>query len=248
MPQLAELHGIYRHWKHPTVHKQLGCEKVKSIGQNRPIPESNTLNKMSGALKRQFIISFISKHGRWPRITNTEVLSEFKIHHLITSQSKVLNFYSQEYPLEHWSLIRFGKEFDFDYHLDYTDLLEDRSISVPRSDLRSIYNPTALGYTPPPSRLDRRVLKETLKKSTFDIKEICDTVQTGIIPKEWLIIIVHANEREMKIAPRLFAMITLDIRMYFAVTEANIAETIFKYFPQQTMTLDEAICLKDCTR
>jgi hypothetical protein len=44
----------------------------------------------------------------------------------------------------------------------------------------------------------------------------------------------------MKMAPRLFAMMTLEMRIYFCVTEQNISNFIFKYFPQQTMTLDEA--------
>lgn len=43
----------------------------------------------------------------------------------------------------------------------------------------------------------------------------------------------------MKQEPRLFAMMVLEMRLYFCVTEANLSHTIFKYFPQQTMTLGE---------
>ncbi|QMP82349.1 RNA-dependent RNA polymerase [Isopteran arli-related virus OKIAV103] len=237
---LAEMHGLYRHWGHPTVQEELGCEKVKYIAQNRPMPNMVILNKMSGALKRQFISSFIGKHGRWPRIMNIEALKGKPIHDLVVNQSKILNLHSPSYPLEDWGLIRFGKEFDFDYHLDYTDMLEDRSISVKRSEIRSLYSSDALGYKPSMSTTDRRVLKEALKRPTVDIKAICNLVQKNRIPKEWKIIIVHAKERELKIAPRLFAMMTFEMRLYYSVTEANIAEFIFKYFPQQTMTLDEA--------
>jgi hypothetical protein len=53
-------------------------------------------------------------------------------------------------------------------------------------------------------------------------------------------IIIRAKEREIKIAPRLFAMTTLEMRRHFCVTGANIALFMFRYFPQQTMTLDEA--------
>uniref|UniRef100_A0AAT9JA31 RNA-directed RNA polymerase L n=1 Tax=Macrotermes bellicosus lispivirus 1 TaxID=3133480 RepID=A0AAT9JA31_9MONO len=237
---LAELHGIYRHWGHPTVEEDLGCEKVRDIAQNRPIPNMCVINRMSGALKRQFIVSFISKHGRWPKITNLPALKGLPLFQLIKTQAKVVNLYSPEYTLDHWGLIRFGKEFDFDYHLDYTDLLEDRSISVYRDDLRGIYSSDALKYKPKRPKSDRRVLRETLKRETIDVKSICDKFQTGSIPLDWKIIIVHAKERELKIAPRLFAMMTFEARMYYSVTEANIRDHIFKYFPQQTMTLDEA--------
>uniref|UniRef100_A0AAT9JFS1 RNA-directed RNA polymerase L n=1 Tax=Macrotermes subhyalinus lispivirus 1 TaxID=3133482 RepID=A0AAT9JFS1_9MONO len=237
---LAELHGIYRHWGHPTVEEDLGCEKVRDIAQNRPIPNLSTLNKMAGALKRQFIVSFINKHGRWPKIANASALKGLAIYGLIKTQSRVINLYSPEYSLDHWGMIRFEKEFDFDYHLDYTDLLEDRSISVYRSELRGIYSSDALKYKPKRPSSDRRVLRETLKRDTINVKNICDKFQKGEIPKEWKIIIVHAKERELKIAPRLFAMMTFEARLYYSVTEANIRDHIFKYFPQQTMTLDEA--------
>uniref|UniRef100_A0AAT9JQ10 RNA-directed RNA polymerase L n=1 Tax=Macrotermes natalensis lispivirus 1 TaxID=3133481 RepID=A0AAT9JQ10_9MONO len=237
---LAELHGIYRHWGHPTVEEDLGCEKVRDIAQNRPVPNMSTLNKMSGALKRQFIVSFISKHGRWPKIANVQALKGLPIYGLIKTQSRVINLYSPEYSLDHWGMLRFGKEFDFDYHLDYTDLLEDRSISVYRSDLRGIYSSDALKYKPKRPKSDRRVLRETLKRDTIDIQDICTKFQQDNIPHEWKIIIVHAKERELKIAPRLFAMMTFEARLYYSVTEANIRDHIFKYFPQQTMTLDES--------
>jgi hypothetical protein len=38
MDQLAELHGIYRHWGHPKVDESLGCEKERSIGTSRSDP------------------------------------------------------------------------------------------------------------------------------------------------------------------------------------------------------------------
>jgi hypothetical protein len=72
------------------------------------------------------------------------------------------------------------------------------------------------------------------------VKDICDKIQWDKIPIGWKIIIIHAKERELKIAPLLFAMMVLEMRIYFCVTEANISKTIFPYFPQQTMSLDEA--------
>jgi hypothetical protein len=44
------------------------------------------------------------------------------------------------------------------------------------------------------------------------------------IPYDWRIILIHSKERELKIAPRLFAMMVLEMRVYFCVIEANIAK------------------------
>lgn len=136
--------------------------------------------------------------------------------------------------------MRFGQEFDFDYHEDFTSLLEDRSISCYRSDLRSIYNADILGYKPKQATSHRRLLNEILSRTDLDVKEICEKIMSGNVPKEWKIVLIHAKEREIKIAPRLFAMMPLEMRMYFCVTESNIAKNIFPFFPQQTMNLDES--------
>lgn len=59
-------------------------------------------------------------------------------------------------------------------------------------------------------------------------------------PTEWDILLVHAKEREMKKDPRLFAMMVLArTRLYFCVTEANLAKHLTPYSPQKTMTLSE---------
>jgi hypothetical protein len=238
--QLAELHGLYRHWGHPTVNEALGCKKVRITGKNRPVPIMNTCLRAAGCLKRQFVGSFFSKHGRWPKLQSNKGLAGRPIHKLLTTQNKTLNLYSPEYTLEDLGQVRFNQEFTFDYHLDYTELLEDSALSCQKDDLRSIYNSASLHYKPSPAKTDRRVLNEILSPAEIDVKEICDRIQLNMIPDEWRIIIIHAKEREMKIAPRLFAMMVLEMRIYFCVTEANISKTIFPYFPQKTMTLDEA--------
>jgi hypothetical protein len=120
------------------------------------------------------------------------------------------------------------------------DLINDKSLSVERDQLRTIYSSESLGYWPGKPRTDRRCVGELLQQEILDIKSICEKIQLGLTPENWKIVIIHAKEREMKIAPRLFAMMTLEMRLYFCVTEQNISKFIFKYFPQQTMTLDES--------
>ncbi|UHK03318.1 MAG: RNA-dependent RNA polymerase [Hangzhou acrida cinerea lispivirus 1] len=242
----AELHGLFRHWGHPTVDELAGCHKVQSIGKTRTYPDILHLSGALGALKRQFYISFLHRHGRSPRIKNLSWLKERrpKLHKLLTQGRKVLNIYNPDVSLSDWSTIRFNKEFDFDYHADYTDLMDDKSLAPLRSELRSIYCPQRLHYQPKSPTSSRRVLQEVLNRPTIDIKQICERVNRGNIPEDWKIIILHAKERELKISARLFAMMTLEMRLYFCATEANLAKTLFKYFPQQTMTSDEPDLMK----
>jgi hypothetical protein len=43
-PQLAEMHGLFRHWGHPTVHEELGCEKT-SHWTHKVIPKTFNSNE-----------------------------------------------------------------------------------------------------------------------------------------------------------------------------------------------------------
>lgn len=69
-------------------------------------------------------------------------------------------------------------------------------------------------------------------------------IQSGDIPEEWLVVGLHAKERELKIKARLFAMLVLEMRLYFAMTEKNIAEKIFPYIPFQTMEWSDSDLVK----
>lgn len=71
------------------------------------------------------------------------------------------------------------------------------------------------------------------------MKSICEKIMKRDIPNDWYIVLLCGKERELKIQPRLFAMMVLEIRLYFNITEKNISDIIFPYFPQQTMTLSE---------
>lgn len=97
-----------------------------------------------------------------------------------------------------------------------------------------------MGYKPQKATSHRRLLNEILTRPEVNVKEICDKIMSGNVPKEWKIVLIHSKEREIKIAPRLFAMMPLEMRMYFCVAESNIAKNIFPFFPQQTMNLDES--------
>lgn len=50
--QLSELHGMYRHWGHPTVDEVKGCEKVRKFATSRPVPDYSVLYKIRGLMKR----------------------------------------------------------------------------------------------------------------------------------------------------------------------------------------------------
>jgi hypothetical protein len=176
---LSELHGLFRHWGHPTVHEELGCEKTRVIGRTRSFPNLKVQRLMVGLMKRQFYVSFLSIHGRPPKVTNLTFFKGKPMYFLLQSKPDVINLYSPAYPLEDWGFVDYGKEFEFDYNLDYTELMDDKALSPIRSELRTAFNPERLGYNPGRPTTSRRVLEEVLRRDTVDVKGICEQIQTG---------------------------------------------------------------------
>lgn len=223
----------------PTVDEVAGCINVREIAETRTAVKEETIKQMLAIGIRQTCVSFIGAHNRWPKINTSKMPPDSALTKAIVNQSIHLNLFSPNYPLEHWEMVDFGKEFDMDYHTDYTDVCDDKAISSYLSEAHKNYCPQMTGIIGGPTKSSRRVLIEMLKKANIDIKEIFQKIQDRQVPDDWKIIMLHAKERELKIKPRLFAMMPLEMRIYFCVTEANISKEIFKYFPQQTMTMAE---------
>lgn len=81
--QLAELHGLFRHWGHPTVNEELGCEKTRIIGQTKVNkPDKN------GWIAEKAIICFIPKQA-WKTSNNQEFRSFCWKTYLSTTSNRV---------------------------------------------------------------------------------------------------------------------------------------------------------------
>lgn len=123
--------------------------------------------------------------------------------------------------------------------------MSDTAISPYLSHWYSIYSKDLTKYSAPADMEEsRRVLIEILKRPEVSWKKIRLAIQSGDIPPEWLVIGLHAKERELNIKAKLFAMMVLEMRLYFGITEKNIAEKIFPYIPFQTMTWSNSDLLK----
>lgn len=250
--ELFEIFGLYRHIGHPIIDEELGCEKVKEVTREEITLDPDSLKDCIGASKRSFIIEYIKKNKHWPlldleKTTNNIIKNhphdDFSIDFMKLLKHQFLNYsdYSGKYPLKYWAEILFKKNFEFNDYEDFTPLLSDTAISPTRDNWTQIYNYSWLKYSLPKDfSYSRRTLINILKRPEFSMKNVRKVIESGKIPKSWLIVALHSKERELRIHARLFAMMVLEMRMYFAVTEKNISDTLFKYVPTQTMTSSEA--------
>lgn len=200
------------------------------------------MKKITGAHNRMFILTYLAKNKKWPKcsvLEGQEVTRSFR--YLIENRPLVLSEYDLQIPLQDWGSLEFEQIFQFDDYKDITMLLSDTSISPYLPNWLSVYDQDLLNVQKPTNvQESRRVLIELLTRNDISCKKIRETIQTGVIPDKWYIVGLHSKERELKIKARLFSMMCIEMRLYFAMTEKNLAEKIFPYIPYQTMTWTDA--------
>ncbi|RKF81787.1 RNA-directed RNA polymerase L [Golovinomyces cichoracearum] len=64
------------------------------------------------------------------------------------------------------------------------------------------------------------------------------------MPTDWLIVGLYPKEREFKLAARMFSMMVFEMRAYFTCLESNVADKVYPYIQQQTMTLTKNEIIK----
>ncbi len=234
---LSETFGLYRLWGHPTVDERAGCVKIKAVGKKHIVPSPHILKMINACITREFCLNYISREGKWPNILITNSHNPlFKIYEM--RKLKWRGMYDHD-QLEWWHEVTMRKNFEFDTCVDYSQLIDDKAISCYKDHWDFVYDRSPLGYTPPKPSESRRVVMEVIRREELDVNDILYVIQRRQVPDNWKVIGLHSKEREIKIEPRMFIMMVLEMRLYFCVTEMNIANQVFKYFPQQTMTCDE---------
>ncbi|QHD64782.1 RNA dependent RNA polymerase [Plasmopara viticola lesion associated mononegaambi virus 7] len=223
---LVEMFGCQKSCGHPIIDPRLGglsaAEEARSPDLTSLVDAQNLRNTFCHIV----LCSYVSQHGVWPNLIHTRKGS--KLHTMNERQERRITYNS--YPLDDWTNVEWGKFMDFDYFPNYLDLMDDKAISLYRSDLRLSWDRDKK------PKSNRRLLLEVMSRKDIDVKELVDRVSARNVPEDWRVVSLYPKEREFKLEPRMFAMLTLEMRCFFTAIEANLANSLFRYLPQQTMT------------
>lgn len=228
---VVELFGLLKISGHPLIDPRNGGLSAAAEARAPDETHWNDAQEICWEFNRNMLMSYIKRHGSWPNLEFSPKGKKTKLYRKCQRQYRGLN--RRSYPLSDWQHCRFGKIVEFDYAPNYLDFLDDKSISLYRQNVAAFWDKDI------PEKSHRRLLLELIERETLNVHDIVTLVMRREIPMDWLIVSVHPKEREFKLAPRMFSMLVLEIRIFFALTEANIADKIFPYLPQQTMTLDK---------
>uniref|UniRef100_A0AAU7YAS9 RNA-directed RNA polymerase n=1 Tax=Exserohilum turcicum mymonavirus 1 TaxID=3229033 RepID=A0AAU7YAS9_9MONO len=225
LDHLVEMFGCLKSSGHPIIDPRRGGLSAAHEARTPDTTSYKDALELRNVFCHIILTSYIEKKGRWPEIRFTKAGTTLQVLH--ARQERDITYRS--YPLEDWTFVEWGKLFEMDYFPNFLELMDDKSISYYRSEKHLTWDEGV-----PSSQ--RRLLLEILTAETIDIKSVVEKVSRREIPFEWFIISLYPKEREFKIDPRMFAMMCWQMRAFFTCIEANIADNLFKYMPQQTMT------------
>lgn len=223
--EVVELFGIQKMTGHPLVDASRGGRVVADVAREPDRTSPKDADEVSWAFKAMILEHYVPTSG-WPNLIFTDKTTDlYKL-----CLKRVRHVPRHSYKLSDWSSCEYPKVFDFDFAPNYLELMDDKAISQYRSNIEANWNPDI------PMKSHRRLLMELISREEISAREIVYRVMRREIPYDWLIICLYPKEKELKIVPRMFSMLVFEMRLFFALTESNIAQGPFKFLPEQTMT------------
>nr|AEF56733.1 putative RNA-dependent RNA polymerase [Soybean cyst nematode associated northern cereal mosaic virus] len=233
-PQVSQIFGLFRIWGYPMVDARGGVLDVRKSGCRAKLPNRDAVARVTAKVVEIFCMNYFEREGRWPNIvflggTEDEL-------GLAIATGRRPDMHSRKYYPSDWLGVQSRKTFEPRETLTDLDLIADKACSATKAEIQeSLRNSGKL-----PAPQTRRTLLRYLKQTEFDIFELLDRIDKEGFTKDELVIGVTPKERELKIFPRLFSLLTFNVKCYISATEQLLADHILPCFPDITMTMSSA--------
>ncbi len=228
---ISQFFGLFRIWGHPVVNTIQGVQKVRKAGCSPTYTDTRLPFEILYMFRVLFINGYLSKHRVLPSVTVSNKVSSY-----LNFQRKynyTIDVTSPALKLDHMKPIQLQSVLSVEPTFNIASMMSDKALSPQYDKLVQVYRRTkGIGKAE-----DRRVILEWLRSNFVSAQELIQQVEKDGLPKNDHIIGVVPKEREMKINPRLFAIMTLKARLFFVVTESVLADHLLTNFPQITMSL-----------
>ncbi|ADE45274.1 RNA-dependent RNA polymerase [Potato yellow dwarf virus] len=243
--QLADLHGLYRIWGHPVIDIDGGLEKMKNISLKEKYTDEALGRTVGQKFKEIFFQNYRAKHGFYPphRLpgdpdsANDDEDDEIPPATYLTTclaTGKPFSTSNVGYKLEDWDTVILKKAFEIPYSWNIVHTIKDKALSPNRVELCN--NLVSRGHVF--NQNMRRVILKTISTPMKPMRDFLKSVAAFGLALVFLLIGLYPKERELKVLPRFFSLMTHELRLYFTATEQLLNDKILKYFPEITMSLN----------
>lgn len=223
------IHGLFRHWGHPYIEYFEGLKQLHENVTLEKIIDIDYVHKLASDLARRLIHHYFQQHKVWPiKIDSLPENHPFYKHvrdSTWPNRNELRKFGDQ------WNLLPFHKIFDVPSSLNLSEIIDDKSHSLNKSELIAALLNGSIGGSE-----QRKVILSTLNHEEINIQEFLQKIDEEGLDEDDLVIGLRAKERELKRIGRFFALMTLKLRIYFVVTELMISSKVLPLFPSLTMS------------
>lgn len=232
-----ELVGLQKCFTYPIVNLDTAVENVVSKATVFRTPRDGGIHAL-WMFRKIFCREYIRCHKTWPPHTYTGPINPALA--TCIEENKWGELAGEWHP-DIFRNIQLDECLEFDWHIDTTDLLTDKSIACPLNSWPQEYDTRyhSLRYRRPARRGPKAQKRLILKHLTTISVDTRASIRRVVIREDPtnMISVMCPKERELSLdKARYFTKLKFDMRMYQTTLEDNIKK-IMKYYPHQSMTM-----------
>nr|QMP82342.1 RNA-dependent RNA polymerase [Coleopteran rhabdo-related virus OKIAV29] len=231
--QKMQIFGLYRIWGHPTVSGRSGILKLRKSACC-PRVLNNTLIKIIHRQWREyFCTGYYAMNRRWPAITLDPIAKHSYLGKCLEKGIE-LDLHHKEYRIDDWDHVTFNQTFTIPDKLELAEVIADKALSHNFPELKKFIERSESigpGYS-------RSVIIQWLHSEISNPKEFLEKIGREGFGMYENVMGAYPKEKELKLDPRLYGLLTLLKRLYVVITESLLSDCILPVFPEITMTLD----------
>lgn len=232
--KVSECFGLFKIGGNPVVDPKRSITKLLSVTRRWRRSEPLMILKVSCRFRDMFATRYRAHKSHWPKMDVSKLEKHNPIRVAYENNSH-LSTHSRLYNILDWSQIRFEKTFDFGRDFDLMKLINDKTLSCDKEQLRNALETTGRLGDPE----EKSVLYAWLMRTYTDPEEFLMKISREGFDEKSKAIAVRVKELEIKYSGRLFGMTTFESRMYIVLTEALIKDFFLDFFPEITIMEDE---------
>lgn len=226
--RLLQIFGLFRHWGHPFV------EVVPSIKKNRSIAEpEKVVSKKDQDMLKVAMIKLLNEAFKFSLSYEEGKLWVKSCDDSLKEHIRKTGRLAADCAESTVATIEFGKSIHWEGEMNILDIFSDKACGLSRTELT-----TCLAKRTKGSWEKRRTLVRMFSEETLDLDAIVKDLDEFGISEEDATIGVTPKERELKIKPRLFSLLSMRLKYYFGLSEMLLAKNVLPRVNEITMTDD----------
>lgn len=230
--------ALFKLWSFPTVDEEEAMRTLISYGKYVKHVDQDAMMNIVAKGRKLFFTSYVRLHNRLPAgCIYTGDDGDYLMRVVCGEVYFRENYTENDYNPLDWNNVAMRGVIEPIFNADIGSYMKDKAISPELDELWQVYQKE---YIPECVRSSggksvRSGILRYIKGDIISAWALVEYVEKFGADKAWQVVGVTAKEKEHKPSARLFAMLVLQMKLWFAVTEDCLKKALFKYFPQQSM-------------